>query len=261
MKKGIIIFLAFGLIAGLSLSGLAQTASQVGKTTMDIEKEKELREKIEKKEKKPVIEKRLPEPEGLPPEGEKVLIKTITVTGVTLLAQKEIDEIIAEFQNKEISLREMQKAADLITDSYRIKGYVTSRAYLPPQKIEEGILEIRVVEGITGDIEIKGNQYFKTSLYRKQIRLKKGDPFDYELLRKGLSRINQLADRNAKAVLMPGKEAGSTDILLEVQDRLPIHIGLDWDTFGSRYIEKDRYRVTLTHNNLLGLDDIFSLQY
>ena len=80
---------------------------------------------------------------------------------------------------------EMQKIADLITDAYRQKGYVTSRAYLPPQQIERQILEIRIVEGITGNVEIKGNRYFKKKLYRNKIALKNGEPFDYEALRKG----------------------------------------------------------------------------
>ena len=54
----------------------------------------------------------------------------------------------------------MQKVADLITDIYRRKGYVTSRAYLPPQRVEQGILEIRIVEGITGDIDIIGTKQY-----------------------------------------------------------------------------------------------------
>jgi hemolysin activation/secretion protein len=155
----------------------------------------------------------------------------------------------------------MQKAADLVTDAYRKKGYITSRAYLPPQKIEGKTLEIRVVEGLMGNLQIKGSKHFKSSLFRKRINLKKGEVFNYNILRADLGKINQYPDRNARAVLAPGKEAGTTDVLLEVQDRLPIHLGVGWDNFGSRYIEKDRYQINLTHNNLLGLDDILTFQY
>ena len=183
------------------------------------------------------------------------------MVGSTLLSAKEIKDIISGYENKELALDEMQKVADAITDAYRQKGYVTSRAYLAPQKIVGGNLEIRVIEGFTGDIQVKGNRYFKTELYRKKIALKRGDPFNYEMLRKGMSSINELPDRNAKAVLSPGKEAGTTDVILEAKDRLPIHIGFDWDNFGSRYIEENRFRTTLTDNNLFGRDDIFVLQY
>lgn len=240
----------------------AADVSQIQKSTEDINKEKALREKIETPEQKPKIEEKLPAPIPAPalPE-QKVMVKKIDVTGVTLIPQKEIAAIINPYQNKEISLRDIQKAADLITDAYRKKGYVTSRAYLPPQKIAEGLVEIRVVEGITGEISVKGNKYFKSNLYTKEIVLKRGDPFNYELLREGLSRTNELPDRNAKAVISPGKDPGSTDVFLEAKDKLPIHLKLSWDNFGSRYINKNRFTETLTHNNLLGKDDVFNFEY
>jgi hemolysin activation/secretion protein len=118
-----------------------------------------------------------------------------------------------------------------------------------------------VIEGITGDITVKGNRFFKASLLREKIELQKGQPFNYEYLRKGLSRINALPDRNVKAILTPGKEAGMTDVILEVKDDLPIHFGLNWDNYGSRYIDRYRYKASLTHNNLLGFDDVFVFQY
>ena len=262
MKKSLIILVIISFIFSLSLPVFAAEIDKLQKAGTEIEKEKRLREKIETERPSPEIKKGYAPPEVTPPEaGERVLINKITVTGVTLLTQKEIDKIISGYQNRQLNLTDMQKVADQITDAYRQKGYITSRAYLPPQKITSGNLELRIVEGSTGDIEIKGNRYFKTSLYRKKIALKKTDPFNYEILRKGMSNINQLPDRSAKATLTPGKEPGTTDVLLEVKDRLPIHIGFDWDNFGSRYLGTNRYRTTITDNNLLGRDDILTLQY
>jgi len=239
----------------------AQTVGQIEKTQIELDREKALRERLEKKKKKPEVEKKEVPAAAPLVSKEKVLVKQINVTGVALLKENEVNNIIAGYTNKEITLGDMQKVADLITDAYRQKGYITSRAYLPPQKIETGILEVRVVEGITGDFDIKGNRYFKKALYRNKIALKKAEPFNYEVLRKGLSRINELPDRNIKAVLAPGKEPGTTDVALEVKDRLPIHIGFDWDNYGSRYVNYNRYRTTITDNNLSGLDDVFVLQY
>ncbi|MCX5701491.1 MAG: hypothetical protein NTW64_00715, partial [Candidatus Omnitrophica bacterium] len=262
MRKTAILLLVTSFILFLSFQLLAETVGQAQKAVTEIEKQKALREKIEKEKAKPVIEEQpaLEEAPAVPGES-KVMVKDITVIGVTLITQAEISKIIQPYQNKELAVREMQKVADLITDAYRKKGYITSRAYLPPQKIESGSLEIRVMEGITGEIYVKDNRHFKSALYRSKIRLTNGQPFNYESLRKGLSQINQLPDRSAKAVLTPGKAPGTTDVVLEVKERLPIHIGFDYDNYGSRYIDNDRVRTTLTHNNLLGFDDIFNFQY
>ena len=239
------------------------TGEQLMKNESDLEKERALREQIQKPKPKDQIKEEENTGGAKAPAGpeEKTLIKNITIVGATLLPTGELESIVAPYKNKEVSLREMQKIADLITDAYRKKGYITSRAYLPPQKIASDNLEIMVMEGITGDVVVKGNHYFKASLIRNKIPLKKGEPFNYDKLRNGMRNINHGSDINAKAVLAPGKDPGTTDVNLEVKDRLPIHVGFDYDNFGSRYSGKTRYKTILTDNNLLGFDDSLSLQY
>jgi hemolysin activation/secretion protein len=67
--------------------------------------------------------------------------------------------------------------------------------------------------------------------------------------------INQQPDRTASTILVPGQEPGTTDVVLNVKDRLPIHAGFIYDNYGSRYIDSNRYALTLEDNNLLGFDD------
>jgi hemolysin activation/secretion protein len=112
-----------------------------------------------------------------------------------------------------------------------------------------------------GNLEVKGNRYFKTSVFEKKISMKKGDPFNYNLLKKNLVSINEHPDRRVRAVLAPAKERGGTDLVLEVEDNLPVHLGLSWDNFGSRFIDRDRYNATLSHNNITGRDDILTFRY
>lgn len=225
------------------------------------ETEKALREKIEKEKKEPSIKEEVPAVQPAAEAAQKVFIQNISVTEATLISGRDIQEIISPFQNQELSIKDMQKVADLITDAYRQKGYITSRAYLPAQKIEKGVLEIKVVEGRMGNVEVKGNRYFKTKFILSKLTLEKGNIFNYNTLRKDLIKINRNPDRFARAVLIPGKEPGETDIILEVKDRLAFHIGIDWDTFGSRYIDKHRYSVRFIDNNFLGLDDNLAFQY
>ncbi|MDD4980571.1 MAG: POTRA domain-containing protein [Candidatus Omnitrophica bacterium] len=260
-KISIYLFLACLLFFPKSYAWAATTPEQEMRSQELQEKDQALREKIETPRKAPEVKEELPAPPAAPTSTEKVSVKKINVTGVTLIAQKEINKIVLPFENQDLSLRELQRAADLITDIYRQRGYITSRAYLPPQRIEQGVVEVRVMEGTTGDIEVRGNRYFKTALLKRKIALKKGEPFNYNILRKGLTKINEQPDRFARTVLTPGREPGATDVVLEVKDKLPIHVGFDGDNFGSRYIDKQRYSVRFTHNNLLGLDDKLAFQY
>ena len=78
--------------------------------------------------------------------------------GATLISGEVIEGIISQFEGKELSFKTMQRIADLISDEYRAKGYITTRAFIPPQTIKQGELLIRVVEGKTGNVTITGNK-------------------------------------------------------------------------------------------------------
>jgi hemolysin activation/secretion protein len=242
-------------------SRTSQELSGMQRTRELEEKKAALEKEIRKKKETPEIEEKLPA-EALPAlPTEKVFVKTINVTGATLVSKKELDGITKKFEGKEMALADMQKVADLITEAYRKKGYITSRAYLPPQKIENDAFEIRVIEGKMGDLDVKGNYYYKSYLFKKKFTLKKGEPFNYYILTKILRRINQQPDRFAKAVLVPGREPGATDVNLDVKDNLPIHASWDFDNYGSRYIYNNRYQFGARHNNLFGMGDMFDFKY
>jgi hemolysin activation/secretion protein len=267
MKKTLLILLPILLTLLTESDSFAQQSrtsqelSGIERTRELEDQRRELEKEIKKKKVKPEIEEKLPAEAAPALPSEKILIKTINVTGATLIPKKEIDPVVKQFENREIDLTEMQKAADLITDLYRKKGYITSRAYLPPQKIENGTFEIRVIEGKMGDLDIKGNYYFKSSLFKKKFNLKKNEPFNYYILTKILRKINQQPDRFAKAVLVPGQEPGATDVQLDVKDNLPIHASWDFDNYGSRYIYNNRYQFGARHNNLFGMGDMFDFKY
>lgn len=266
-KRYAILIVTISVLSFLQSQCFAQTPktsqemSGIERTEELIKKDQDLQKEIKKKKPKPEVEEKLPQEAAPALPSEKVFIKTIRITGATLVPERELRKIAELFENKELALAEMQKAADLMTEVYRKKGYITSRAYIPPQKIENNVFEIRIVEGKMGDTEVQGNYYFKSSLYKKKLHLKKNESFNYYILTKALRRINEYPDRTVKAVLTPGKEPGATDVVLEVKDNLPIHAGWDFDNYGSRYIYSNRYQFNARHNNLLGMEDMFDFKY
>jgi hemolysin activation/secretion protein len=172
MARFRMIFAVFIMLVFIPTFVLAQ-AEKVQTGERQIDEDKLLRKRIETEKEAPKIEEPAPEA-GMPvSKDEKAFVKKINVTRVTLLSESEISKIIAPFENRELTLADMRKVTDLITDAYRAKGYVTSRAYLPPQKIKDGVLEIMAVEGTVGDITIKGNKFFRTTRIRKAISLQR----------------------------------------------------------------------------------------
>ncbi len=230
----------------------SETAGGALQRKVEQEKVKEFEQRLKKqelKETEEVVE------EAELEAGPNVLINEIVVENVTLLSDDVIKNLIMTYEGQKLSMTKIQAIADEITAEYRTQGYVTSRAYVPPQSLQNGRLIIKVIEGKLGSLTVEGNKYFKTSLFREYIDLKPYGYFDYSALQRSLVYINEHPDRTARIVLVPGKEPGTTDLVLDVKDQFPFHVGFEYDNYASRFLKNDRFAWTLEHNNLLGFDD------
>ncbi|MDD4957697.1 MAG: ShlB/FhaC/HecB family hemolysin secretion/activation protein, partial [Candidatus Omnitrophica bacterium] len=191
-------------------------------------------------------------------EGPKVFIEKIEVEGVTVFRPAFIQKLVKPYEGTEMSLAGFQAVADKITDEYRKRGYVTSVAYLLPQRIENQTLRIAVSEGKVGEITVTGNRYFKASSLLRYLDQRKGDLFNYDTLRENVQYINEHPDRNASTVLAKGAGPGETDINMEVRDKLPLHATLGYNNYNSRFLEKNKYSTELKATNFLGMGHIVS---
>lgn len=168
-----ILLLIFGLAFilysdRLSFAASTPSASNIERSQEILNQNEQIKKQIQEPKEKVKIDDNLPkEVTSQESAGPKILVKNITVTGVTIFSTVKIKAITSQYENKELTLRDIQKIADLITDLYRQKGYITSRAYVPPQKMENGALEIKVVEATVGDIQVKGNRFYSSAIIKK----------------------------------------------------------------------------------------------
>ncbi len=188
-------------------------------------------------------------------EGAKVHITTVRVEDSTLIDEKEIAKVIGTYEDKDLDVEQIRHAVQDVTNLYRSKGFVTSRAYLPPQDIQSGLLIIKVMEGKLGEVTFKGNKYFSSRLLRSKIPLKEGEYFDYAKFVRSLEYINENSDLKVKANLVPGKKTGATDVVIEVQERCPYHIAIGYDNWAQKELGRYRYSMSLINNNVFGQSD------
>jgi len=194
----------------------------------------------------------------LPPEP-KVLVKEFILEGVYLFDEKDFEPVLGIYRNKQLGKRELEKVADDLTTFYRSKGYITSLAYLPPQEISDNVVTFSVIEGRVGEVTIEEGQYAKKEVIKSKLLVKQGQILDYERVEKSIKAINKHPDREAKAVLLPGKDKASTDLLVKVEDtHSPWHFGVDYNNRGTDYTGKNRFGFSIRNTNLLGNDEMLS---
>lgn len=84
------------------------------------------------------------------------VLKGVGVTGATAVAHNELAKVYGPFLNSPVSQADLLKIANGITALYRQKGYALSRAFVPPQEVKEGRIQVKVVEGHIDDVAFEG---------------------------------------------------------------------------------------------------------
>jgi hemolysin activation/secretion protein len=182
----------------------------------------------------------------------KVRVERIRVTGNTVIGTEELDAIVSPYSGKDMALSDLQKIAELITDAYRKKGYSIARAYIPQQEIKEGVVEIAVLEGRVGEIVVKGNGYYSTEFIRRHFtRVIEDMAIKHSSLETSLLLLNENPDLKATAILQAGKDPGTTDIIVNVEDKLPLHLGIDYNNFGSEFVSRHRFGAEVVLSKFL----------
>jgi len=222
-----------------------QSEMQKAADSEDYEKAIALREELLKLQK--IMETPAPEP--------KFFVRGIRLTGNSVLTTEQLEPFVQNVVNREVTLSEVKVAARDIKNYYRGLGYVAAYAYVPTQEVEGGMIEIRIIEGEIGDIEVTGAKYYSNELIRRKIKLEPGQIARYDRLKYSMRDINEHPDIKTKAILRPGVKPGTSDVLIKVEDRSPFHLSVDGNNYGTRLTGTQRAGITMSHNNVLGRFD------
>jgi hemolysin activation/secretion protein len=107
---------------------------------------------------------------------------------------------------------------------YRDLGFATISVTLPQQKLTNGIVRVKVVEGKLAKIKVEGNRHFSTNnILRALPSLDTNILLNTKWFQPELDRANANSDRQIYPVISPGLEPGTSDLTLKVKDRLPLH--------------------------------------
>ncbi len=186
------------------------------------------------------------------PPTTKVLVKAYKINGTSVIASAELESIVAPYVGREMDLTELEKVAYVVTTALRDKGYSLARAYIPAQEIKDGNLEIAVLEGRVGEIIVRGNQNYSSEFIKRGFTpVVRDGAIKQNSLEKSLLVLNEYPDLKATAVLEAGQEPGATDIVVTVKDKLPFHLVMDYDNFGTESVSKNRFGLEVNLGKFL----------
>ena len=190
-----------------------------------------------------------------------VYVENIEVSPSEILTEEEIKSIIEEYTQTNITFEQLQEIANRINKLYLDKGYVTARAYIPQQTIENETVKIELLEGRVGDITITGNRWTRTKYIKDRIDSQKDSIFNVIKLEQNMTLFNRYNyGIDLTGNLNPGaKKLGTTDIELVAHEKSPFHLTALMDNAGRETIGKYRAGLMLQDDSLFGMRDKLTL--
>ena len=133
---------------------------------------------------------------------------------------------------------------------------MNSGAVLPDQKVQDGVVELHIVEGRLADVEIEGTRWFRPSYFEKRLMIDADLPLQIERLEERLQLLQQDERiRRLNARLGPGAERGQAVLRVRIEEALPIDLGLEWANDEPVSVGEQTGRIRLDVTNVTGFGD------
>lgn len=161
------------------------------------------------------------------PEGVKVIynvkenpiLKGIVFQGNKKVTSAKLQSFVTVKTGEVLNSKTFAANLQAVEAHYKAEGYIlvkTGDVNFSP----EGMLTVRINEGIVEDIVVKGNKKAKAYVVVREMRTKKGEPFNSKDARRSMQKLYNLGyfeDVNLK--LIPGKQPGGTVIEISVVEQ------------------------------------------
>jgi hemolysin activation/secretion protein len=192
------------------------------------------------------------------------------IEGNTVIDSKDLYEITRDYHGRVLDGKELEAAANLITQEYWNRGYITSLAHTPWQNRDDGKGRIAIIEGRLGDVTIKHvndnerfakfNRFNDKFINRYLTKSAKESAFNNKNFERGLLLLNEYPTLDVTAALSKGKEPGTSDVVITAKEKkLPLKASVFVNNHGSRYTGHIRTGASIDIINPTTLGDTFSM--
>jgi len=190
----------------------------------------------------------------------KVKVQQFTFTGNTLYSAAQLQPLVEEFIGKELDFEGLNEAATKVRAFYRARGYFLAQAYLPQQAIRNGSVEIGIIEGRIGQVELdrRAGTHIADSLLVGILgtQLKQGEIITETGLERPLLIINDLPGAQVTSEIRPSRTLGAADLRVNVSQAGAAFNGfVDADNHGNRFTGEYRAGANLNWNTPFGYGD------
>ncbi len=214
------------------------------------------------KRRAPALQVDEPARPALAPSAVRFVLREVRFSGNTVFGQAELAALVLAAVGKSVGFADLDALTATVAAHYRDGGYLVARAYLPRQDIQNGVIEIAVIEGRIGGVSINNPSRVRDSVMQQHTAALPGAPVQAPALERKLLLLSDLAGvADVRGGLRPGAQVGETDLAIEATAAPLISGSVEYDNYGNRFAGSDRLTGRVNLASPLGLGDLFSARY
>lgn len=173
------------------------------------------------------------------------------VEGNTVLADSAIEKAVMPFLGPQRNLDDAEAARAALEKVYQAAGYLTVLVDLPEQRVDGGVVRLKVIEGRIERLAVTGSRYFDQGQIRQRVaELAPGNVPNFNEVQRQLGSVNTSDDRRVQPVLRPGRQPGTVEAELQVKDKLPLSGSVEASNTNSANTTAERVTGSLRYDNL-----------
>ena len=192
--------------------------------------------------------------------GECTVINTVSIKGMNRFADADFADVLGKLKGDCIRIADINGALRAITNRYVKAGFVTTRAFVGPQSLKDGVLDIVVVEGQVSDV-LSPDGYGAAALAGAFAGVK-NTQLNLRALEQGVDQLSRLPSAEPTIDIAPGALPGSSNVLVrrKTVDQ-PLRPSLSFDNDGSASTGRWQSTLAVDADNVLGIADFWSVYY
>lgn len=200
-----------------------------------------------------------PQAAPAPADTTPISVTRITMSGNTSFDTATLHALVAKGEGRTLTLAELNALAQTITDYYHAHGYPLARAYLPPQAIEHGTVQIAVLEARYGEVKVINHSRVSDGpLAAVLAPLRSGGLIKQGTLDSRLLLLGDLPGVQPHATLSPGAAVGTADLAVQAEAGPLVSGSVTADDLGNRYTGRARLGANMDINSPLHRGDLLS---
>lgn len=204
--------------------------------------------------------------EPLPPTQDlRVDIRQFEIQGVDSAVLDRLLPKLQAFIGSDKTYEDLSYAVTLVTRHMQSEeGFYLAYAYLPSQRLTDGVLRIQVLPGRLETVElvwVEGLPVTRSVVDGHLAQLREGSILKVDEVERVLFLLNDLKGVHFTFKVKPGTQAGYAVLVVQPSMDDSVSARVSFDNYGSKAIGRERIGVTATLNSPLGRGDSLSASH